>query len=418
MMREEISRKIIHVVMGLFALSLPFWVPSRGFVVIMGIAAVAILLVLRNVKKLREGVGSALFGIDRKSYGELYFAVSVVIIFVLHQSTYEYLIPILVLTFADSVAALIGKSYGRYNLAQKQEDAKSSEGSVMFFIVAFICALVPLQLMTEIGRPEVLVISFLIGILAAMIEAISANGNDNLLLPLLTYSFVRENAYISLDSLFTNFGIMLFFLVVILLVYKVMNITKLSIAYGMLVGYIAMIQGGWEWILPPLILILTYGILPLMNEEERQMKLSYKVIESNTIIGMVCLWVAVFVPQYRDILYIAYSFSFACFLAINTYSRFVNFVNTKRSTAIVCGLLKGIVFIALPTWAISQVNWMIIVLYVVFLTFAMPPSVRLNEKYDFKNVNDQTARANKILVGTLTTIFAILIWAGQFGGIL
>jgi len=407
-MKAEISRKIIHIAMGLFALSLPFWVLSRATVVIMGVIATAVLLALRHVKQLRNGIGKAMFGVERKSYGELYFAFSVVVIFMLHQSTYEYLIPILVLTFADSVAALIGTSYGRLNMAQKQEDAKSFEGSVMFYIVAFTCALVPLQLMTEIGRAEVLVISFLIGLLAAMIEAVSANGNDNLLLPLLTYSFVRENAYLSLDTLFINFGIMLFFLLVILVVYKLKNISKLSIAYSMLVGYIVMIQGGLEWILPPLILILSYGILPLMKSEEKQMKLSYKVIECNTIIGMTCLWIAVFFPQYREILYLAFSFSFACHLAINTYSRFVNFVGTKRVTAIICGLLKGIVFIGLPTALIARPDRMIVALYLIFLAAAMLPAVALNDKYDYKTVNDKSIRANKILVGVLTAVFAIL----------
>ena len=412
------SRKIIHIAMGLFALSLPFWVPNRMSVVIMGVAAIVILLAMRHVKVLRNTIGRHLFDVGRKSYGELYFAFSVVVIFLMHQSTYEYLIPILVLTFADSIAALVGTSYGRYNMAQKQEDAKSSEGSVMFFIVAFICALVPLQLMTEIGRAEVLVISFLIGILAAMIEAVSTNGNDNLLLPLLTYSFVRENSYLALESLFANFGIMLFFLVVILFVYKVMNISKLSIAYSMLVGYIVMIHGGWEWILPPLILILSYGILPMMKSAEKQMKLSYKVIECNTIIGVICLWIAVFLPQHREILYLAFSFSFACHLTINTYSRFVNFVGANRATAVVCGLLKGIVFIALPTWLITRMNWMILAIYLVCLAAAMPSTVRLNKKLNYKEVNDKTARANKILVGTLTAIFVAIIIAGQFGGVL
>jgi hypothetical protein len=128
---------------------------------------------------------------------------------------------------------LIGTSYGRTNLAHEQENAKSSEGSIIFFIVAFICTLVPLQLMTEIGRAEVLVINFLTGLLAAMIELVSTNGNDNLLLPLLTYSFLRYNSEQSLHILFTNFSIMLFFPVAIFIIHKITNISKLSIVYKM-----------------------------------------------------------------------------------------------------------------------------------------------------------------------------------------
>jgi len=226
----EISRKIIHITMGCVALSFPYIFVYRQSVVCLGVIAIAALLFMRNNKVLREGVGTALLGVPRKTFGEIYFVISIVIVFVLHKSAFEYLIPISVLTFADSAAALIGTSYGRTNLAQKQEDAKSSEGSVIFFIVAFLCTLVPLQLMTEVGRAEVLVISFLIGLLAAMIETVSTNGNDNLLLPLLTYSFLRYNSEQPLDLLFANFGIMLFFLVAIFVVYKITNISKLSIS--------------------------------------------------------------------------------------------------------------------------------------------------------------------------------------------
>jgi len=402
----EISRKIIHITMGLTAISFPFVFQNRISVVILGGIAIGALSLLRSIKTLRNGIGAALLGVKRKSYGEIYFAVSIVIVFVMHQSTFEYLVPILVLTFADSVAALVGTSYGRYNMAHGQEDTKSSEGSVMFFIVAFICTLVPLQLMTEIGRAEVLVISFLIGLLAAMIEAVSTNGNDNILLPLLTYSFLRYNCDKPLELLFTNFGVMLFFLVIILFVYKIANISKLSVAYSLLVGYIIMVQGGATWVVPPLALILMYGILPKMKTQEKQMILSYKVIECNTIAGVICLWLAVFFPQYREILYIAYSFSFACHLTINTYSRFINFENSKQSVAVICGLAKGIVFIALPTLLLTKMNCWIFVLYLVFLAVSIPPSISLNKKYDYKSVNSITTRANKMLVGTLTAIFA------------
>ena len=413
----EASRKIIHMTMGCIALSLPFIFTHKLSIVCLGIAAIAALMLLRLNKGLREGIGSALLGISRKSFGEIYFVVSIVIVFVLHESLFEYLIPIAVLTFADSAAALVGVSYGRYNMAQQQEDTKSSEGSVMFFIVAFICTLVPLQLMTEVGRAEVLVISFLIGLLASMIEAVSAHGNDNLLLPLLTYSFLRYNIEQPIELIFANLGVMLFFLATVFLVYKITNISKLSIAYSLLVGYVIMVQGGAVWVFPPLVLLLAFGTLPMMSSEERQMTQTYKVIECNTIVGVVCLWVSVFFPQYRDILYVAFSLSFACHLAINTYSRFVNFVNSNRRVAIMCALAKAIVFIALPTLAVTRMRWQIFTLYLVFTAISIPPAVRLNEKYNYKKVGDDTVRANELLVGIVTAVFAVILIVGGVYGI-
>ncbi len=408
-LNPETSRKIIHITMGCVALSFPYIFTYKLSVVCLGVLALAALLFLRKNKVLREGVGTALLGISRRSFGEIYFVISIVIVFVLHKSVFAYLIPISILTFADSAAALIGTSYGRTNLAHAQEDAKSSEGSLIFFIVAFICTLVPLQLMTETGRAEVLVISFLIGLLAAMIELVSTNGNDNLLLPLLTYGFLRYNSEQSLDILFTNFGVMLFFSVAIFFVYKITNISKLSIVYSLLVAYIIMVQGGMIWILPPLTLFLTFGILPMMKGEEKQLKQTYEVVESNSITGVICLWVSVFYPQYRDILYIAFSLSFACHLAVNTYSRFVNFVKTGKSKAIFCALTKAVVFIALPTFVFAQMNWAVFVLYVAFVAASMPPLIFLNKKYDYSKVGRDTLRANTILVGSLTAFFTLIL---------
>jgi hypothetical protein len=189
----------------------------------------------------------------------------------------------LILTFADSVAALIGISYGRYDLAFDKEDTKSREGSVMFFIVAFICTLVPLQVLSEVGRVEVLLISFLIGVLAAMIEAVSTNGNDNLLIPILVYSFVSYNIDKSVGHLMNNFYVMLFFLLIILIIYRIVEISKLSIAYALLASYVIMIQGGIIWTIPPLGLFITFGILPMLNEKEKNFVLTYQVIECKII---------------------------------------------------------------------------------------------------------------------------------------
>ena len=412
----EGSRKTIHIVMGCTALAFPFLFEHRQSVIFLGIVAVGALLFLRRNDSLREGVGTALLGVQRKSLGDIYFVISIVIVFVLHESVYEYLIPISVLTFADSVAALVGTSYGRYNMAQhKEEDTKSSEGSVMFFIVAFLCALIPLQLMTEVGRAEVLVISFLIGSLAAMIEAVTRHGNDNLLLPLLTYSFLRYNIGKPLALIFTNFGIMLFLLVVVIVVYAITNITRLSMAYSLLVGYIIIIQGGITWIIPPLMIFLTFGVLPIMKSDERKMVQTYKAIECNTIVGVVCLWLSVFFPAYREILYLSFSLSFAIHLAINTFSRLVNFYSANTEVSVIYGLMKSFLFIALPTLLITGMRWIILALYLLFVVLAMPPAISLEKKYDYKNVGPATFRANKILVGTLTAAFTvILIFAGGF----
>ena len=416
----EGSRKTIHVTMGCAALALPFIVQYRLTVVFLGAVAIAFLMFLRIHKGLRTGVGTALLGIQRKSLGDIYFVVAIVIVFALHKSTFEYIVPIAILTFADSVAALIGVNYGRYNMAEHDQEAfKSREGSVMFFIVAFMCTLVPLQLMTEIGRAEVLAISFLIGFLAAIIEAVSRHGNDNLLLPLLTYSFLRYNIEQPINTLLLNFGVMIFLVIIILLIYKLTSLTSLSVAYSLLVGYVVMVLGGFAWLLPALMLFLTFGILPMMKSEEKQVAHSYKAIECNTIVGVICLYISVFFPAYRDILYISFSLSFAICLAINTYSRLFNFANKSVKISIFFGLIKSVVFIAIPILIITRMSWVTFFIYLLFMAISVRCAVYLNKKYDYTTVSDTTCNANKIMTGALTSIFTvILLLMGEFYAIL
>ena len=404
----EGARKAVHIVMGCTALAFPFIFEYKQSVVYLGIVAISLLILMRRNEALRNA-GIALLGVERKTLGDIYFVIAIMIVFVLYEHTFEYLIPIAILTFADSVAALVGISYGKYNMAQHEEDAKSGEGSVMFFIVAFICTLIPLQLMTDVGRAEVLVISFLIGILAAMIEAVTRRGNDNLMLPLLTYSILHYNINQPLGLIFTNLSIMLFLIVVVFVIYKLTNISKLSMAYSLLVGYIIVIQSDIMWMAPPLALFLTFGIMPMMKKEEKSMIQTYKVIECNSIVGVICLVLATFFPEYRDILYISFSISFAIHLANNTCRRLINFQNKQVSVAVIYGLAKAISFIALPALIITRMHWLIFVMYLTFMATSMPFAISLNKKYNYKKVGDVTFKANKILVGVFVAVFTIVM---------
>jgi phytol kinase len=418
----ELSRKIIHITMGCVALSFPFVFANPYTVLIVGFCALCALGVLRLNKGLREGLGSSLLSINRKSYGEIYFTIAILLVYMFHKDISLYLIPILILTFADSVAALIGKNYGRYDLSSEKEDRKSGEGSLMFFIVAFFCALVPLQLLTQVGRAEVLLISFLIGILAAIIEAISTEGNDNLLLPILTYSFLSYNIDKPIVHLMKNFYLMIFFLVAVVIVYKISKISKLSIAYALLVAYVTLILGGIVWAIAPLFLLLTFSIFPLMNKEEKKLVLTYHVIECNTIVGMVCLWFSSLFPKFSILLFMASSLSYTCQLLINSYNRIYNFHKVSKVLAASIAFLKAIIFVLTPTFILKQIAFNGLnlgegILFTGILVCTIPVAIWLNKNYDYKQIRKKTLFTNKIGVGLLVTIY-ILIGGIFFEGLL
>lgn len=188
----ELQRKCVHVAIGLYTLTLPFTFSEPWPVLALVTLAVLIMLVLR-LPYFAKGFGSTLHGVQRKSYGELFLPISVGFIFYFSASNpVLYVLPMTVLTLSDAAAALIGTHYGRKHFAV-EAGTKSVEGVAMFFLVTWIIALVLLLMMTDIGRINVVLLSFVIAVFGAMVEADSWRGFDNLFVPIGIHLFLAGN---------------------------------------------------------------------------------------------------------------------------------------------------------------------------------------------------------------------------------
>ena len=182
-LRPETSRKVLHTGAGLLTLALPFAFRELWPVALLVAATATALAVIRFVPAGRLRFGAAAYRVGRTSYGEFYFLLAVVALFWLTeaQSPIFFTIPVLVLTLADSMGALVGSRYGRMLYTRGH---KTIEGSVAFCATAFLCVHVPLLLWTSVGRPESLLIAGTLAPLLTLLEASAWRGRDNLLLPL------------------------------------------------------------------------------------------------------------------------------------------------------------------------------------------------------------------------------------------
>ncbi len=346
-LQAEVKRKLFHVTMGLVMLLFPYLFHSIYSVGILGIMAVVILFILKNTK-LKDSLGAVLYSVNRESLGELFFVISVFLIFYLSKGDQIlYSIPILILTFADSTAALVGKSYGKKNLAQSNEDAKSIEGSFMFFMVAFMSTLVPLLLFTSVGREETLIISTIIGFNVALIEMISHTGNDNLLIPLTTYAFLATLIQADVEVLRQNLIIIGCIFLFVMVVNKIKVLSKLALVEILVVGYLVVVLYGIYAIIPPLMLFLTCMRLPRLGDNEKNNLYDSRIIETNVIVGIaICGLVAI--SGLREELFMIYVTCFAMHLAINTFVRLKYYFNLSEADSLVFSYLKGFFFIFLP----------------------------------------------------------------------
>jgi phytol kinase len=193
----ELMRKLVHLGMGLVALSLPWLFASAWSVVVLTSVFVLLLIGLRVLPTLRIHLGSPIHGVDRKSLGDIYFALGVGGLFLFSGGdALLFCIPVLILTLADAAAGVTGLYYGRLRYAVVTGE-KSIEGSLAFFFTAFLSAHTALLLFTEIGRAESLLSALALGLFLTLVEAVADNGLDNLLIPLAALLLLKT--YLSMD---------------------------------------------------------------------------------------------------------------------------------------------------------------------------------------------------------------------------
>lgn len=181
----EIQRKAVHVATGLFAISLPWMLPQPIMVYAMLALTALVMAILRLPAVSTSGVGAAVHGVERSSWGDFMLVAAVATLYFFSDqadTAVLYILPLAVLTLADAAAALAGSSYGR--LRYTVEDGhKSIEGSVIFFMITCILAMIALLLLSDVPRANVVLLSLLIAAFATIVEADSWRGLDNYFVP-------------------------------------------------------------------------------------------------------------------------------------------------------------------------------------------------------------------------------------------
>lgn len=352
----ELSRKTVHMGMGLICTLFPLIFDAIWPVLLLAGVAVASLLVLRLLPTLRTTIGSSLHGVARSSLGELYFPVAVAAVWYISvDKPLYYSLSVLVLTLADAFAALIGTRYGqqRYTTA---EGHKTWEGSFTFFFAAFLCIHVPLLLMTTIGRAECLLIALLIAVLVMLVEAVAWRGLDNLFIPLGVC--ILLNVYDSYTALQILLRIV-FILLVIIGLFIVRSRSKLddaAILGASLVTYLSMTAGGWQWVLAPAMLFvisLFWG--PAKKTVEERMH-TIHIILALTLPGL--FWLLLYYRHRDPAFFLSYNLAYMVELVCIFIVQWAFADKTKNLVGITAtAALASFAMIMTPYWVFSFEGW-------------------------------------------------------------
>lgn len=187
-MSAEYSRKFVHVGMGCLCLNFPWLFHDARLVIALAIVATLALLGVRTIPWLQTSFSCVLHGVRRRSFGEFAFIGGVAAAFTFAQGdALSYVIPVAVLTFADTAAAIVGVRFGTHRF-DTIDGSKSLEGSTAFLATAVACVAVPLAIA---GRSGAVAIALLTGLLLMVVEAAAWAGLDNFAIPFVGGFLVR-----------------------------------------------------------------------------------------------------------------------------------------------------------------------------------------------------------------------------------
>lgn len=311
----ELSRKIVHGVMGLVALSFPWLFTQAWPVVVLAGLSTVLLVAVKQVPALQQRLGGVLGGVSRDSWGEVYFPLSVGLVFVLaNGNAVLYGIPVAILTLADALSALVGVRYGQQTYATS-EGTKTLEGSLAFFIMAFAVTHITLLLAAPVGRLESLLIGAIVGLLVMLIEAIAWRGQDNVWIPLATLAFLQAYLPLPAEVLWPRLLVLVSLLPLMVAWRKRLNLKACAVIASFLVAYAAANLGGWLWLLPVLtVFFAAPWLLPKPVEPKPAWGLRAVVATAGS--ALVWLLLAQALPFMQQVWLWPFATALACHLAM------------------------------------------------------------------------------------------------------
>ena len=178
------SRMLSHFIAGIISLFCLQLFSSPLFILALCIQSGAFLIATDKMGFLESH-----HKVKRKTSGSTLFFLGTLIAYFISfwtgQKVY-FILPILILTICDPIAAMSGLNYkSRYwtSILTGEISQKTRIGSFSFFVTSSILLFIFLPFFYDINLISKIIISVSISLIVTIIEAISSKGFDNLLIP-------------------------------------------------------------------------------------------------------------------------------------------------------------------------------------------------------------------------------------------
>jgi dolichol kinase len=176
----DFTRKFIHIAVGMWSYGTVLLFERRAFAVIPPLCFVAL-----NALSYWRGTFKAMETGQKNQLGTIYFPISFAALIWLFWGRPHLLVASLMpMTWGDAMAAIVGRRHGQ-RLYRVLGSVRSLEGSLAALPISWLATWVPLILLAPGGADPLPMagVAALVALGAALMEAVSPWGVDNLTVP-------------------------------------------------------------------------------------------------------------------------------------------------------------------------------------------------------------------------------------------
>ena len=272
--KPESSRKLVHVIVGTLVSICPFIFESKFPPI-----TLAIIFIIINLFALKNEFLKGMHSTDRISYGTVYFPLAFLILAAFWwEKPITLVLSILIMTFSDTIAAIIGERTTYPRQFKLWEDNKSVEGCTGMFLSSFMIIYIGTDLFAWlfeaaffIPLPILIGVSGFVAMLVTLSESNSSRGSDNFSVPIIAalsydlYLINYTHGQLSNLLIWSIFSGIAFYLA-----FKYKSLNKSGVIAAYIMGILIFGAGGLKWVTPIVVFFILSSIISKLSKTNNE----------------------------------------------------------------------------------------------------------------------------------------------------
>ena len=270
----EANRKWVHCLVGLSVSASPLIFSSN-----LQPMTLAVIFIILNALALKEEGFKGIHSQGRVSYGTVFFPIAYLSLVLGFWDFPEFMIiSLLILAISDPLAAQVGQSTPLPSKFKIWEDEKTIQGTIAFFISAFMIVYMSAHFLLDHSNNYVLGLALFTASGATIAEITSCRGTDNLSVPivsiLLMIGFLDNFIFFSElpDQFAFSIYSLLFVIIIFSIAYKFRSLSMSGYFGGLIMGIIIILFGGWFYLVPICVFFILSSILSKLVKQTSRFK--------------------------------------------------------------------------------------------------------------------------------------------------